>query len=207
MRCVLGMMAMVLGLGGSWTAAEEIGPASAPLEPMAMPEMRVGYMKAWVDKKGEEWSRTVVAVDEATVTMERDDGCTYTLPIELFGKYLKWWNCGDWVTGTQTLKLVKGDIWPLATGNKWRYKYSGKNEKGKRWKGKMSCRVKEQVRVSVPAGEFDTYHVVCKDGNRKYESYVAPELKSNVMSKSSHRYGKFPARTNKLVSLGSGDSG
>ena len=208
MKYVLGVMAIVLGLGGSWTAAEEIGPVSAPLEPMAKPERRVGDTWTRVNKKGEKSSTTVVAVDEATITFEDSDGCTYTKPL-LHGfssMSTKWSTCGGWVGGTQTVTLDKGDSWPLATGSKWRFKYSGKNEKGKRWKGKRSCRVKEEVRVSVPAGDFDTYHVVCNDGNRKREYYISPVLKSRVMYKFSHRYGKVSARTSKLISLGAADS-
>ena len=203
-KFVLG--AMVLVLGGSWVAAEEIGPVFAPLDPMAIPEMRVGDTRTWVNKKGKESTTTAVAVDEATVTFEGDNGCTYTETHESFGRSLKWSNCGTWVTGSQTIRLVKGEVWPLTTGNKWRYKISGKNEKGKRWKTKRSCQVKKEVRVSVPAGDFDTYHVVCKEGYRKDQYYVSPEIKHIVMSRSSHGQGRFPSRTRKLVSVGSGNS-
>ena len=206
MKCVLGMLAMVLALGGSWVAAEEIGPVSAPLEPMAEPVRHIGDSKTWRNKKGEETTSTVVAMDETTLTVEDSDGCTYTKLIQGgFSPSVKWSNCGG-SDGTQTVSLAKGDVWPLTTRKKWRYKYKGKNEKGERWKGKWSCQVKEEVRVSVPAGEFDTYHVVCKHGNWRRDYYVSPEFKSSVMYKRTHRYGK-PGTTEKLVSIDSRESG
>ena len=177
MKSILGMSAMVLALGGSWVAAEVIGPVSAPLEPMAKPVRHIGDSKTWQNKKGKDVTSTVVAMDETTVTVDDSDGCAYTVLIQGFAPGLKWSNCRG-SSGTQTVSLAKGDVWPLTTGKKWRYKFAGSNNKGKRWKGKWNCRVKEEVRVSVPAGEFDTYHVVCKAGNWKRDYYLSPEIKS-----------------------------
>ena len=205
MRYVLGMMAMVLGLGASWTAAEDIGPVSAPLGPMAKPVMQVGDQETWRNKKGEEWTRTVAGMDETTATFEESDGCTFTRPHEVFAQWLEWANCRS--EGSGTVKLTKGDVWPLEAGKKWRYKYAGSNKKGRKWKGKESCQVKEEVRVKVPAGEFDTFHVVCKTKRIRRDYYISPELEANVMYKRTHKYGQQPARTHKIVSRSPKESG
>ena len=203
MRYVLGMMAMVLGLGASWTAAEEIGPVSAPLEPMEKPALHIGATKTWQNKKGVERTWTLVAMDETTVSFEDDDGCTETNLHDEFASYMPLrWDCRG-RSGSGTTELIKGDPWPLATGKKWRYKHTGKNNKGGRWKGKHNCRVKKEVRVRVPAGDFDTFHIECKVTNRRRDYYIAPKIKTTVLYQGKHLHGKWHY-VNKMVSYDPG---
>ena len=205
MKHILATLTIVLVLGGTRVMAAETGPVSAPLEPMAEPAMHVGDKETWRNKKGEEWTRTVVGLDETTVTFEGRDGCTFTRPHEVFAQWLKWTNCPR--DGSGTTSLTKGDIWPLETGRKWWYKYAGSNKKGQKWKGKMSCKVKEEIRISVPAGAFDTFHVVCKTKRITREYYISPETGTNVMYKRTHKYGKQPARAQELVSYSPKEAG
>ena len=204
MKYMLGAMAIVLALGGQQAAAEEIGPVSAPLEPMAKPMMRVGDKATFLLRNGKELTDVVVSMDEATATIERGGGCRYTKAHEVFAERLEWTNC-RWGSGTGTSPLVKGDVWPLEVGKKWRYKYTGKPDKGRRWKGKKSCKVKEQVRVKVPAGEFDTYHVVCNTQRIKVHYYMSPEIWTDVMFKRVDKYGKQPTSSSMLVSFEPGE--
>ena len=203
MKYMLGAMAVVLALGGQWAAAEEIGPVSAPLEPMAKPMMRVGDKATRLLRDGKESTAVVVSMDEATATIEYGDGCRLTAAHEVFAEGLEWTNCPG--SGTGTSPLVKGDVWPLEVGKKWRYKYTGKPDKGRRWKGKKSCKVKEQVRVKVPAGEFDTYHVVCNTQRIKKHYYMSPEIWIDVMYKRVDKYGKQATRSSMLVSFEPGE--
>ena len=205
MKHVLVALTFVLVPGVPLVMAADTGPVSAPLEPMAKPAMHVGATATWRNKKGEEWARTLVGMDETTATFEDSDGCTFTKPHEVFALWLKWTNCPK--DGSGTTSLTKGDIWPLETGKKWTYKYAGSNNKGPKWKGKMSCKVKEEIRVSVPAGTFDTFHVVCKTKRITREYYISPETGTNVMYKRKDKYGKQPARTNELVSYSPKESG
>lgn len=205
MKYVLGMMAMVLGLGGSWAVAEEIGPVSAPLGPMAMPEIHVGDQETWRNKKGEEWTRTIVAVDEGTVTFEDSDGCMFTRRQEVFADWVEWKNCGS--DGKGTAVLTKGEVWPLEKGKKWRYKFTGANDNGRKYKYRTKCRVKEQIRVKVAAGEFDTHHVICTAGRIKKHYYVAPEIGTNVMYTRKDTSGRQKATSRELVSFVSAKSG
>ena len=189
----------LLALGGSWAAAEEIGAVSAPLGPMAKPALRVGDKAVWQNKKGEEWTRTVVAVGEDTATFEDSDGCVLTRPRDLFADLVEWKNCGS--DGKGTVELTKGDAWPLKDGNKWRYKYTGASDTGRKYKYRTSCRVKKQIRVQVPAGEFDTYHVTCTAGRIKKHFYVSPETGTYVMYARKDTYGRQKAVSRKLVSF------
>ena len=137
---------------------------------MVKPDLNVGAKKTWQNKKGKEWDETLVAVDETTATYQSSGSCTRTTLHEEFSQSVKWNNCGGG-SGKGTTSLDSGEIWPLTKGKKWRYKYAGSDNKGNRWRGKMRCSVKDEVRVSVPAGEFDTYHIVCKTKNITREYY------------------------------------
>ena len=205
-RRMLGTVAVVLALGGSWTAAEELGPVSAPLEPMEKPTLTVGATKTWQNRKGGEWDVELVAADETTATYQTSSGCIRTTLHEEFSQAVKWQDCGQ-ESGKGTTSLVSGEIWPLKKGNKWRYRYAGSNNKGDRWRGNMRCSVKDEVRVSVPAGEYDTFHLVCKTKNVTRDYYISPEIGTNVMYKAKHRKARWPSRTYKLVSFTPGSSG
>ena len=204
MKLVLVAVAAMLALGGSWSVAGEIGPASADLEPMERPALRVGATKTWQNEKGEERTWTLTAMDEATASFEDTDGCTQTTLHDEFTSYMAVkWDCrGN--TGTGTTELVKGDPWPLATGKKWRYKHAGSTNKGGKWKGTHKCKVKEEVRVSVPAGEFDTYHIECRSKYTKRDYYIAPAVKTAVLHQGKHLRGRWPKYAYKLVSYDPG---
>ena len=44
----------------------------------------------------------------------------------------------------------------------------------------MKCAVKKEARISVPAGDLDTYRVVCDTRNMKRVYYISPELGTTV---------------------------
>ena len=204
-KCILGILATVLTLGGLETAAaEEIGPVSSPLEPMVKPDLHVGAKKTWQNKKGEERIWTLVAMDETTASFEDGRGCTETTLHDEFTTYMALkWDCGD-RSGSGTTELVKGDPWPLATGKKWRYKHAGRTSKGRKWKGKHTCKVKEEVRVSVPAGEFDTYHIECRTKYTQRDYYIAPSIRTTVLYEGKHLRGRWPKYVYKMVSYDPG---
>ncbi len=51
----------------------------------------------------------------------------------------------------------------------------------------MDCEVKEQVRVSVPAGSFDTYHIFCETEYVKRDMFISPVLKTSVFYQWEHK--------------------
>ena len=149
------------------------GTWAESLEPMVKPTLHVGAVQTIRNLKGREFTFTLVAIDENTVTWQNEAGCTLTRPHEQMTQWTKSRNCGN---NYQTKLELKGEIWPLTVGGKWSYKYSGADSRGNVWRGSMHCRVKGQERVEVQLGAFDTYHVTCKTTNFLREWWMSPEL-------------------------------
>lgn len=105
-----------------------------------------------------------------------------------FAPSLDWSKCKPWKDGSQTIKKTNGSIWPLQVKNKIKYSYTGEYTAGvDTWKESRSCRVDKQVRVKVPAGEFDTYRVKCKQsGGNNRTWWISPELGETVAFKNKH---------------------
>ena len=170
-------------------AAAESKPASATLAPMPKPTPQVGDTRTWEYSNGRKYSETIEVVDETTANFRTSYGCTATRPHhEFLAQYLKWENCGSRRSnGRGTIKLIEGKIWPLTVGNKWKYDHEGSTDSGRSWSGQVSCEVTGQVRVSVPAGSFDTYRVACETANTKREYHISPVIKMNVLYKWEHK--------------------
>ena len=73
-------------------------------------------------------------------------------------------------------------MYPLQVGNTESWKYTGKNTKGDSWSGMRECEVKGTAHVTVPAGSFDTYHVVCEERDSRREWHYSPTLRRTVTS-------------------------
>lgn len=115
---------------------------------------------------------------------------------------LKWTNCRR-SSGTGSIKVIEGEIWPLKVGRKWRYSVKGSRDSGRSWSYQMDCEVKNQVRVSVPAGSFDTYYIFCETEYVKRKYYISPVLKTNVLHEWEHKT-KFRDISRELISYKSG---
>ena len=165
------------------TATAEAGAAKSELPPAEAPVYRVGQKETW-RWKDRAATYEVVSVDGDNVSWKGSDGCDWISPHE-FGPMLKW-NSGCWGSGgTQTIKSREGNIFPLQVGSTMRWKIKGKNDRGFRWSRTRKCNVKGTANVTVPAGNFDTYRVVCTDSRSRWEWHFSPELGANVTYKSS----------------------
>jgi len=159
-----------------------------PLKPMAKPEIKLGTTKVWRDSSGQ-WMQMTMSADSQSVSYARTDGCRFTSRHEEFSPWLKWEDC-VFGTGDGTAKLVEGKIWPLQVGTRFVWRFTGRNQKGRSWEDKMDCAVKGTARITVPAGEFDTYPVVCDDNWYKRVWYVAPKLGTSVKFTSARHDGR-----------------
>ncbi len=176
-------------------SAADVKPVSAALAPMPKPALPLGTVLTWRHSRGFENSHTIVASDETTITLENNRDCNYTISrhasfIGGVRQSLKWANCrhgGRRSSGTGSIKMIEGEIWPLKVGQKWRTEYKGSNNAGRSWSYKTDCEAKEQVRVSVPAGSFDTYHIFCETRVSKIDMYISPVLKTNVLYEWEHK--------------------
>ena len=186
-------------------SAADVKPVSAALAPMPKPTPQIGSTRTWKDSYGKKYSETITGVNKTTANYKTSYGCTATRAHhEFLAQYLKWENCGRRRSnGRGTITNLEGRIWPLQVGNKWKYDYEGSTDSGRSWSGQTSCEVTGQVRVSVPAGSFDTYRVACETANVKRTYHISPLLKLNVLLQWEHKY-RLRDGHRELVSLEAG---
>ena len=209
LRLTVTSLALFFALIGSAGAADFQPLSGAPLAPMPEPVYRVGTTQTWKWAKGRQWSQKIVAVDESTVSFESSTGCNYTIAhhgeFDIRWQSLKWANCGrSRSSGTGKIKLV-GKIYPMAIGNSWTWKYQAKLDSGRSFVRTTECEVKDQVRVSLPLGDFDTYRVLCQTPWSFRESYISPLLKMIVYTSWEHKT-KLRDNYRELVSYEPGKS-
>ena len=167
-------------------ATVELPPAEAPL-------FRVGDKLVHREKDGRETTFEVINVDGETVDFQfQNEGCSWSVPKSSapFGPSLKWDSCNG-STGTQKVKKQEGSLFPLQVGNSERWSFSGKAQGGATWSATRKCTVKGIANVTVPAGNYDTYHVVCTTSRSRHEWHYSPELRRHVTWLRSRRGAKL----------------
>jgi CubicO group peptidase (beta-lactamase class C family) len=152
-------------------------PVSKELAPMEKPTTEVGDKWNAV-RKGEEFIETAIALDGDVVTYETSDGCIYKELEWGFAPSLEWSDCPGSVDGTQKITKSKGSPWPMQVKTKFEYSFTGEGDG--EWRGERKCEVKKQVRVKVPAGEYDTFKLECKDKWDTRTWWISPELEETV---------------------------
>lgn len=177
--------AIVAAIGVCLTCAAVEASASDVLAPMPEPKFHVGEEWHYRDQAGNEDYWTVTAVTEESFTSRLTDGCTATTPA-VFSPSLSWSGCGG-ADATQSV-TAEGSIWPLAPAKYVTFYYAGENDRGQVWSGARTCAVLGQVRVTVPAGAFDTFHVMCDDPLRQRHWYLSPKLRRGVLYHDIHKH-------------------
>lgn len=148
----------------------------AKLETMEKPLARVsGSQFHWL-RDGKEHIVNYEAVD-AELTKARDSvGCSWTEMTDMFAPTLAFNNC-DGVSGTHKITETKGNPWPLSAESEFQYSFSGQLAGfGNPWSDTRKCEVDGQERIKVPAGEYDTYKIICKETRNVRTYWVSPEL-------------------------------
>ena len=183
-RCFIGApiaaVAVAIIVSGCQTTSVQQVAVKADLPPAQPPIHEVGKRTVWRMKDGSEITYETIDIDDTTTTGRGSDGCIFSYMKDGFGPSTRWENCSG-STGTQRLSR-SGNMYPLQVGNTESWKYTGKNTKGDSWSGTRECEVKGTAHVTVPAGNFDTYHVVCKEKNRLREWHYSPKLRRTVTS-------------------------
>jgi len=176
-RCVLlsvSCAALVACASTSNESGADKMAVSIPLPPAEMPPATtVGTEYQWI-KNGERHDSKILAVSDGVLSGESSDGCKWKTTDWQFTPTLAWEEC-DGYTGSRTLKKSKGSPWPMQVGNKWSHSYSSVTSKGTGYSWKYRCNVRNTERVSVPAGEFDAFKIVCKDKWNVRTEWFAPE--------------------------------
>lgn len=141
------------------------------LRPAPMPAYGVGDGFAFDNGR----TYTVSAVDETKITWEAGDDYGYATRPNFVLPSLSWWwvrTDGTRASGTAASDAPPDTLWPLKVGNRVAYVSQDTYKEGE---GKTSsfqqmwkCWVAGTEAVSVPAGSFDTFEVVC---DRSYDGY------------------------------------
>ena len=135
-------------------------------------------------RDGKEVPQVGRLIDDSTLEVKRDDGCSWTVSTEdIYGPSLSWNNCspGAWGTGRAEDVKREGQLWPLKVGNKVEYRFKNINSKGKvNRKAFRNCEVEDKMMVTAAGKEYPSYKVHCSDhsGTRTY--YYSPEVGATV---------------------------
>ena len=183
------------------------GTVKAELPPAEPPSFSFGDRVVWMDRDRGEMTVVVTRVKGGVVTWLNDKGCSWANYIASFqAPSPRWRNCRAG-SGTHKVKRRgRSRLYPLEVGNTAKWSAQGKNKKGNTWSSTRSCEVRGTANVTVPAGSFDTYHVVCTDKWNRYQWYYSPELRFHVAFMRDPRRGREGGRTHEeLVSYAPAD--
>jgi len=83
--------------------------------------------------------------------------------------------------------------WPVEVGKAWTPAYTRDAVRARQTNEiRLACRVADQESVTVPAGTFRAFHIVCLDqqsGSMNFETWYAPEVGNMVKDRTSFSYG------------------
>lgn len=83
--------------------------------------------------------------------------------------------------------------WPLEAGKRWTAAYTREQPIARQTEDMLvDCRVDSEETVTVPAGTFRTFHVIClnqRSGSLNFEFWYAPEVGNVVKERTRFSYG------------------
>jgi len=89
--------------------------------------------------------------------------------------------------GSQEVADVEGELFPLEVGKTMRMRVTGSGTRfPEGWEVARTCEVVAEERVTVPAGTYDMFKIVCRQGKRTYTWYYAPEIAHPVFYLNRH---------------------
>ena len=159
-------------------AQVETSKPTASLEPAKNINHPVGTTIV-VNDQGDRitWEKTAVT-DKGSV-WQASDGCKYTsYNSNPFAPAITFESC-DGNTGTQTVQSKSGALFPLQVGNTASWKLTGQDQQY-HWTTTRRCEVSDTVNLTVPAGSYDAFKVVCRDDWNTRTYYYAPEVAANA---------------------------
>jgi len=181
-------------LSGCQATSIKTQPVSKELAAHPVSAQPVGYKRTTKDMDGTVRTAEVISFENGLYQYQTTDGYEWTnhsnpmLPSPTFS--------GEkWGTGEQKMTNVDGAMFPLQVGNKMSFTVVGESDKWPDgWKDKRKCKVESQERVTVIAGDFDAFKVVCTSDKRTRVYFFSPELNDIVWYRNTHRTER--AKTN-----------
>lgn len=114
------------------------------MPPAPLPTYAVGATRTMVDLTGEETVDTIVSIDGDQVSWESNLGVKWTT-YKNFALPSLSWSTKRFGTGTQSIGVVQGELFPLVVGNTSSVSVSGKSSDWPDgWKQQSKCEVKSQ---------------------------------------------------------------
>lgn len=208
------ILAFVILTGSSCTTTP---PSTGPeLSPAPLPTYKVGTTFIYSNGAWE----TVTAIAPGMVTWTNYRGVISSGSPDFTFRASKWQSRTRQGTRQYTarydLMVQKStSLWPLQKSNAASYSETGiwqrKEEPAKSYRANWSCQVDGIERVSVMAGEFNTWKIACtrysgsrKSGNSRAREtktwYYAPEIEHYVLMTRSYYYDK-PSKRQELLAV------
>ncbi len=157
--------ALLLPLAGCLGMGSRISRTTVHLAPAAQPRYAKGDRFVYRTEKGTRAIREVVATTPDGTEWVTETGYRFRKDADIFVPRLAWQ--GRSSRGRALHLSRQGALWPLAARNEEfltiDYERTDlRNGQVRRYQEFWRCRAGTPRRVRVPAGEFDTYKVVCK---------------------------------------------
>ena len=185
LRTIMAGAVVALALSGC-ASGPETKPVAMELAPAELGVYPAGTKWEGVGLGGEKVTTTLVATDGDVLEFESSNGCKWSENAGIFVPSLSWSNC-EGGSGTQSIASTEGNIWPLKVGNTQSWTLTGKDSSGDTWSTTRKCLVKSAERVTVPAGEFNSYRVECSDTWATMTFFYSPQLKDNLYYQRVHK--------------------
>ena len=170
------ILGAVVGALASCTPGPETKPVTTALAPALQPDHGVGDIYVWQTKDGLVTDE-VVAIRDGLVSWESSDGGSWTGSSDFALPATRWSDPAEYGDGEQAATEIRGAVFPLAVGNDMTMTVEGRSDRyPEGWRNRRDCEVESQENITVPAGSFDSYKVVCVSGKRTRTYFYAPEV-------------------------------
>ena len=177
------------------SAFEELSEVS--LKPMEKPSplpIVTGTELYWL-KDGKEYIIFYESVDSKMSRTRDSDSCSWTRMTGTFAPSLKYYDCYQERSATVEIIRTTRSPWPLHEKTEFEYEFAGEYDDGigGQWQSILYCTIDGQIRVKVPAGEFDTYRLVCESEWDRLTYWISPQLGHHVAFQ--HKFKWFLSRS------------
>lgn len=137
--------------------------ALAPVPAFTPPAMGFSYTEEHISTEGnvQEMLTWTVVSEGGQWTAREDGGDEYgALGAFNYGTHFNM----DGRSGSQQFATTQDFLFPLQAGSTARTTYTGSDSNGSSWDGTKVCSVVDTVNITIAAGAFDTYKIVCQQG-------------------------------------------
>jgi len=152
-------------------------PLIKPLKPARKPRFSVGDSFVFKFGNGVQQTENVVAVHGDRVGWALANGAKWTTSSTAMFNTSRWSGTKNFGKGHQRFVGWSRSLFPLRVGRSVRYRAVGRSTQDpKKWTLKWTCTVPSQERVTVVAGSFDTFRVICHRPGQTRTYYYAPKV-------------------------------